>query len=90
MDTMRKIEVDEGTAAALERQAADRGLSVADLVAELAEFAADPVEVSDEELAELDRIAAAADEPGGTAPHEEVVRWLETWGTPSYKPWNSR
>lgn len=84
---MRKIEVDEGTAVVLERRAADRGLSVADLLAELA---AEPVDVSEEELAELDRIAAAADEPGGKVPHEEVVRWLETWGTPSYKPWGSR
>ncbi len=87
---MRKIEVDEGTAAVLERRAAECGLSVAELVAELAEFAAEPIDVSDEELAELDRIAAAAEEPGGTIPHEEVVRWLETWGTPSYKPWDSR
>jgi predicted transcriptional regulator len=65
-------------------------VSVADLVAELAESVDELVQVSDEELAELDRIAAAADEPGGTVSHEEVVRWLRTWGTPSYKPWGSR
>jgi predicted transcriptional regulator len=90
MNTMRKIQIDEATAIALEQRAADRGVSVADLVAELAEHAVEPIEVSDEELAELDRIAAAADEPGGTVPHDEVVRWLETWGTPAYKPWSSR
>lgn len=87
---MRKIEVDEGTATVLERRAADRGLSVADLVAELAELAIEPIDVSEEEVAELDRIAAAADQPGGTVAHEEVVRWLETWGTPSYRPWGIR
>lgn len=87
MNTMRKIEVDEGTASALERQAADRGVSVADLVAELA---AEPIPLSENELAELDRLAFEADRPGGTVPHRDVARWLETWGTPDYKPWGSR
>jgi hypothetical protein len=87
---MRKIEIDETTAIVLERRAADRGLSVADLVAELTEYATEPADVSDEELAELDRIARDAGKPGGTLAHEDVVRWLETWGTPSYKPWSSR
>jgi predicted transcriptional regulator len=40
-----------------------------------------------EDIAELDRRWAkiAAGEP--TIPHEDVVRWLNTWGTPEYKPW---
>jgi hypothetical protein len=25
-----------------------------------------------------------------TVPHAEVVRWLETWGTPAFKPWHER
>jgi len=90
MNTMRKIEVDESTASALERQAADRGVSVADLVAELAELAADPITLSEADLAELDRIALEADQPGGTVPHEDVALWLETWGTADYKPWGGR
>ena len=84
---MRKIEVDETTAIVLERRAADRGLSVADLLAELA--AEDPA-VGEEDIAELDRRWAEAQLPGGTVPHEEVVDWLKTWGTPAYKPWSSR
>ena len=40
-----------------------------------------------EEIAELDRRWAkiAAGEP--TIPHKDVVRWLNTWGTPAFKPW---
>jgi hypothetical protein len=86
MNTMRKIEVDESTASALERQAANRGVSVADLVAELAGVAAEPIAISEDELAELDRIAFEADQPGGSVPHHDVARWLETWGTADYKP----
>lgn len=44
MTTMRKIEIDETTAIVLERRAADRGLSVADLVAELTEYATEPAD----------------------------------------------
>lgn len=87
MTNMRKIEVDEATALVLERRAADRGLSVADLLAELATEALDP---SEEDIAELDRRWADAQRPDGTVPHEEVVDWLKTWGTPAYKPWSKR
>ena len=38
-------------------------------------------------LAVLD-FAIKAGEP--TVPHEEVVRWLDTWGTPAYRPWADR
>jgi predicted transcriptional regulator len=84
---MRKIEVDEATALVLERRAADRGLSVADLLAELA--AEDPA-ASEEDIAELDRRWADAQRAGGTVPHDEVVDWLKTWGTPAYRPWSKR
>ena len=87
MKVTRKIEIDEGTAQVLERRVADRGLSVADLVAELAEFAIESN--TDEDLAELDIRWKAAQEPGGRVPHEDVVKWLKTWGSPAYKPWGS-
>jgi predicted transcriptional regulator len=81
------IEVDETTATLLHERATERGLSVAELVAGLAALTEAPVELSPEELAELDRQMAAIDSgEEATFPHEDVARWLETWGTPDYKP----
>jgi predicted transcriptional regulator len=42
------------------------------------------------DIAELDR--QWADIESGvvsTVPHEKVARWLETWGTPRFKPWHA-
>jgi hypothetical protein len=38
-------------------------------------------------LAELDRRWAAVQAGQPTIPHDKVVRWLRTWGSPAYKPW---
>jgi predicted transcriptional regulator len=79
---MRKIEVDEETAVALEKRAAESGIGVAELVAEMTRLS----ETSDE-LAELERRWAEFENSGESVPHDDVVRWLKTWGTPAYKPW---
>lgn len=83
--TTLKIEVDAKTAATLEKRAAENGVSVPQLVAELAQLS----EKSDD-LAELERRWRDIEHGGETIPHEEVVRWLKTWGTPAYKPWTAR
>ncbi len=88
--TKRTIEVDNATAAALETRAAETGISVSDLLAELVARQREPAEVSANELAELDRQWAAIKSGEPTVPHEDVVRWLDTWGTPGFKAWNSR
>ena len=80
----RMIEVDRTTADALERSATERGLTVAQVVAELV-----PVAVDSEAITELERRWAAA-QSGETVPHEEVERWLATWGTPEFRPWRGR
>jgi predicted transcriptional regulator len=78
------IEIDSETAAALKARAAERGMSIAALIAEL-------VPPSDEEvIAELDRQWAAIEAGEPTVPHEEVRAWLRTWGTPEFKPWSKR
>lgn len=78
------IEVDIETAAVLKARAEERGLSVAEVVAEL-------VPLSDDELiAELDRCWAAIEGGEPTFPQEEVEAWLKTWGTPDFKPWSKR
>lgn len=44
----------------------------------------------DDDLDEETRQAIAEGEAdiaaGRVIPHEEVMRWVETWGTPDYKP----
>jgi hypothetical protein len=79
------IELDRETAAELERRATERGLTVAQLVSELVPIAADA-----DEIAELERRWQAIQAGEATVSHEEVVRWLETWGTPKFQPWNKR
>ena len=81
------IEVDQETAETLKARAAERGLTVPELVAEMTALQAGPVELSPEEMADLDRQWAAIEAGEPTVPHDEVVRWLQTWGTPAFKPW---
>jgi hypothetical protein len=77
----RLIEVDERTAVALEARAAERGLSVPDLVAEMTALATSSESPSADGVAELDRrwVAIEAGEP--TISNDAVVRWLRTWGS---------
>jgi Putative addiction module component len=88
--TTRKIEVEEATAAALERRAAEQGVSVSDLLSDLAELFGTPVSVDAAGIEELDRRWAAAKSDPDTVPHADVVRWLKTWGTPVFKPWHEQ
>ena len=79
------IEVDSATASALKMRAAERGVSVSQLVAELV-----PLAIDDEAIAELDRRWSAAEAGRVTVPHADVERWLRTWGTPEFRPWSER
>ncbi len=79
------IEVDSATASALKTRAAERGVSVSQLVAELV-----PLAIDDEAIAELDRRWAAVEKGGVTVPHAEVERWLKTWGAPDFRPWSEK
>jgi predicted transcriptional regulator len=83
------IEVDEVTAAKLKTRAAEQGLSVSELVAEMAILTA-PIVISSAATAELDRQWAAIKAGEPTLPHEDVAQWLQTWGTPAFKPWHER
>jgi predicted transcriptional regulator len=86
----RTIEVDDATATALETRATEAGLSVSELLADLVARRSEPAEASPADLAELDRQWAAIKAGEPTVPHEDIVRWLDTWGTSRFKPWNSR
>jgi predicted transcriptional regulator len=87
---LRTIEVDAATADALTVRAAERGVSVSELVAELVTFADIQPTVDSQEIADHDRQWAAIESGEPTVPHDQVVRWLETWGTPAFRPWRER
>lgn len=90
MMSKRTIEVDDATAAALESRAAEVGLSVAELLAEIVTARGGPGESTDAELTELDRQWAAIKAGEPTTTHEDVVRWLDTWGTARFRAWKSQ
>jgi hypothetical protein len=90
MDTNVKIEVDERTADVLRSRAAELGVTVPELVAELATLESEPITVASDEIAELDRRWKKIEAGGRTVPQERVVQWLRTWGTSGYRPWPAR
>jgi predicted transcriptional regulator len=87
---VRNIEVKLETAELLEARAAARGTTVAEVVAELVALDDDSSVGEAGQLAELDRRWKSVEAGAKTVPHDEVVRWLETWGTPAYRPWRDR
>ncbi len=90
MGRTRNIEVDEATAETLQTRAAERGVSVARVVAELATGDQALLAVERDELAELDRRWAKVEAGDTTVLHGDVVRWLETLGTPAYRSGHER
>ena len=86
----RTIEVDDATAIALESRAAEVGLSVPELLAEMVAAEGAPSAVSNTDVSDLDRQWAAIKAGQPTIPHDDVVRWLDTWGTPRFKAWKGQ
>jgi predicted transcriptional regulator len=86
----RSIEVDDDTATALTQRAAERGVSVPELLAELVTLEAAPAVAEAADIAELDRRWKAFEAQGSVAANNEVVRWLQTWGTPAFRSWRKR
>ena len=81
------LELDEATATALEERASARGISMSELVAEYVDEDRAAVDANQDQIDELDRRWSAAQSDKPTVPNDRVVRWLETWGTPAFKPW---
>ena len=84
------IEVDADTATALEQRAAERGVSVPELVAELVTLDARPTEAESDDIAELDRRWKSFQAQTSVTSNEEVVRWLRTWGTSAFREWRNQ
>ena len=83
------IEVDKATAARLKERAAELGMTVEEFLAAIASETG-MVRVDPGEIAELDRRLAKVEAGTRTVRNEEVVRWLETWATPEFKPWREQ
>jgi predicted transcriptional regulator len=81
------IEVDEATAATLRGRAEAQGMSVAELAAGMTAVSGTPVMLSS---ADLDRQWASVKSGEATVSHDEVTRWLHSWGTPSFRPWRDQ
>ena len=90
MSTKVTIEVDERTADVLQARAAELGVTVSELLAELASLESQSTSVAPDEIAELDRRWQKIEGGATTVPQERVVRWLRTWGTSGYRPWPAR
>jgi hypothetical protein len=85
-----KIDIDERTAELLRSRAAELGVTVSELLAELATLDSAPVAVGSDEIAELDRRWRKIERGAPTIPHDRVVRWLRTWGTPGHRAWRAQ
>jgi hypothetical protein len=68
------IEIDDDTATALKQCAAERGVSVPELVAELVTLEAGPAAADPNDIAELDRRWQAFERQGSVAANDDVVR----------------
>jgi predicted transcriptional regulator len=82
MSTNVSIEIDQDTANVLQMRAAELGITVPQLVAELATLDAEPRDAEPEEIAELDRRAARA-AAGARVPHDRVTTGSSPRWTPS-------
>jgi predicted transcriptional regulator len=84
------IEIDNDTATALKQRAQERGVTVPELVAELVTLAVSSVDADAADIAELDRRWKAFEAQDSVAANDDVVRWLQTWGTPAFRSWRKR
>ncbi len=82
------IDIDQHTADVLRLRASELGLTVPQLIAELAALESTPRDADADEIAELDRRAAMATRDS-RVPQDRVVQWLRTWGTREFRPWPS-
>ena len=84
------IEVDDDTAAALKQRAEQRGVSVPELVAELVTLDMHALEADSADISELDRRWKSYQAQKSVTSNDDVVRWLRTWGTPTFRRWRDR
>lgn len=80
------IEIDTHTANVLKVRAAELGITVPQLIAELAALESEARNAEAAEVAELDRRYYRTTE-SAPVPHDRVVGWLRTWGTTRFRQW---
>jgi predicted transcriptional regulator len=84
------IEIDDDTAKALKQRAEERGVTVPQLVAELMTLEVGSIDADAAGIEELDRRWNAFEAQGSIVSNDDVVRWLQTWGTPAFRSWRKR
>jgi predicted transcriptional regulator len=80
------ISLDKETADALQARAAERGMTISELLAQFAHESA-PARVDLADIDELDRRWKKIESGEATVAHADIVHWLQTWGTPAFKAW---
>jgi predicted transcriptional regulator len=86
----RTIEVDDTTATALETRAFQVGPSVAESLAAMVAAEGVRRELPSADITALDQQWAAIKAGEPTVPHKDVARWLDSWGTPGFRPWKGQ
>ena len=70
------LEVDQEVAEVVKARAADRGMTISELLAEWLNLDTQPIALQPGEIAELDRRWKAVEDGRATVSNTEVVRWL--------------
>jgi hypothetical protein len=84
---LRQIEVDEETAALLEARAGARGMTVSELLADIAcNQEALPADLAEMRVKDDARRLAEFERTREGVPWKEVKSWLGSWGTPDDLP----
>jgi predicted transcriptional regulator len=89
-DDGMKIDLPASLADRVKAAAAESGESVEALVGRALEAWLGDETEDTRSLAELERRWAAVQAGEKTVPNDAVVRWLETWGSPSFRPWRDQ
>ena len=82
------VTIDTDTAARIENRAGEIGVTPAQFVAELVRSEEGGDHVDSSVVEDLETRWAEVEAGGETIPHEDVRRWLKTWGTSDFKPWS--
>lgn len=83
---VRQIEVEAATADVLEARAAEQGVSVSDIVAELVAVMDIPSDIEGPDAAEDLRIYHEFKRTGEAVPLNEVKAWVNSWGSSNELP----
>ena len=87
MSTVRRIlELDAETDRRIDALAAEKGVDAASVVAEAVEFLDTFIDIDEPPLEEDLARLRAYEATGEAVPHDAVLEWVRSWGTPNELP----